>query len=169
MKLILGLLALFAVIVALGIAPNCWTLVESVDINSGRIRQRHYLCGVCVHEAVSETSLSIEILPNEFDAPADWHSVYEFCPPWSHHSPMCAFAHASNQVEQVEATWRFLRFNPAAKHQVAKDVLYLWRRDGQSGSASEYLGKLWEALGSRGENGKAIDIVDLPSPESKEK
>jgi len=161
MKWKIGLAVLFTIV-----ATFCWTGTESIDINSGRVRQRQYFFGVCVHETISETCLSRQVGIDAKRAPAKWHAMIELWSPRSSISGTYCYRYggAAILLEEVETMWRQLPFTPAAKDQIAEHFLNLLRREDGCQSAMEYMER-FEILYSRNEGAKPIDAVDLPSPE----
>lgn len=74
---------------------GCWPVLvwsrlncscEDIDINSGRIRHRRYLLGICVYTTVEETSLSRVASAGGAVESANWRCVNTFSP-LVHHSP----------------------------------------------------------------------------------
>lgn len=155
-----------------GVGLGCWPLLvwsplnctcEDIDINSGRIRYRRYLAGLCVYTSVKETRLS-RILSESTDVgSADWHVANTFSP-LVHHSPHHMYHGAIHQVHQIETIWDLYSFTPAAKQQMARDVVSLWHSDEGYHPVNYYLNEL--ESGASGRQDTTIDAKDLPTIEA---
>jgi hypothetical protein len=160
---LLGALAIW--VIGLGCWPfltwsrlNC--CCEEIDINSGRIRERRYLLGLCVYRSVRDTSLSRVVSAGGQPEAADWRSVNTFSP-FVHYSPHYRYHGAVNDVERLTTCWDLCDFSPVAKQEVATCVLSLWHSDEGYRAVSDYLNKLESVVEKR--QGSVIGIEDLPS------
>lgn len=151
---------------------GCWPLLfwsplnctcEDIDINFGRIRYRRYLVGLCVSTSVRETSLSRIISYTSALGSADWHCANTFSP-LVHHSPHYSYHGAINQVHQLEIFWDLYNFTPAARQQMARDVISLWHSDEGYDPVNYYLIELESVVSGRQDT--TIDTKDLPTIEA---
>jgi hypothetical protein len=173
--LIVFLVAVLIWVVGLGCWPvliwsplNCWC--DDIDINSGRIRYRHYLVGLLVRSSIEETELSRLAVAEGKEEPPDWHTSNTFSP-FVHHSPHYTYHGASSQVRQLEMMWGCAPFTVAAKRQIARNILLLWQRDRDYHSVGQYLNEFDSLLNRRWtmvhprewiESKDPIDTKDLP-------
>lgn len=166
--------AILATLAVWAVGLGCWPFVqwsplncrhECVDINSGRVRHQRYLLWTCIYETVEETSLSRLVAGNTADKPPDWRAVNTFSPLVSH-SPHYHYHAAIVQISMLDMMWNSVPFTPAAKRQMAQDVLSLWQAGEGYFPVGEYLSKFEPLYRRELANGEAIDAKDLPTTES---
>jgi hypothetical protein len=164
------LVVFFALLPFWVVGLGCWPLVarstvEEIDINSARVRRQRYTLGLCIHESVEPSVLTRLAGADLPEKPADWRRVTTYCsrvrisPHYRYHS-------AVNQIRVLESIWGLRTFTPAAKRQVARDVLLLWQRGEGYGPVDHYLRELDSISRPWHGNTKPIDTEDLPSPDS---
>jgi hypothetical protein len=163
----LGVVALLWVVVLGGWPFITWSPLncrcEDVDVTSGRLRYQQYLLGFCLSETIEDTCISRLVSPNGSELPAIWHRVNTFSP-LVHYSPHHSYHAAIGQIKLVEGMLSTANFTLAAKQRIAKDILFLWQRDGSYFSVGDYLDQL-EVLVEKSiaSPQKPINVADLPS------
>jgi hypothetical protein len=149
---------------------GCWPLLvwsplncshHDIDINSGRVRHQGYLVGLCVCEVVEETTISRLLADEVSQKPASWQRVSTFSP-MVHHSPHYRYHAAISQIHEVDRIWELAQFTPAAKRQMARNVLSLWQRGEGYGPVSKYLESVYQVSHERQKHNKTVDVKDLP-------
>lgn len=166
----LGALLTGLVIWAVGL--GCWPFVqwsrlncshEDIDINSGRVRTRHFLLGFCVSESVEESDFSRVASSDTVDSSPAWHRVNTFSP-MVHYSPHYRYHAAIWQAREIEQLRHFAEFTPEAKRRMARDVLSIWQWEEGYYPVNDYLTRVESLIPDRGE--KTISEQDLPTIES---
>ncbi|MDB5345117.1 MAG: hypothetical protein JWP89_3494 [Schlesneria sp.] len=113
-----------------GVAIVVWCIQfkqSSVDLMSGRERDRFSICGLCVREQVRETSFS-KILQSGGSAEPDWRVVFEtgpvqrVSPHFTHHSTPTTLKEAVLVGELLEAP-------EGVRRKKCEQVLELLRHD----------------------------------------
>ncbi len=167
------LTALLAVVTIWVIGLGCWPLFmwsplnrscEDIDINSGRIRYRQFLLGLCVYTSVEETSMSRLVSDDAQAIAPHWRLANMFSSPFGHYSPQYLYGGAISHVRQIEQAWNVFAFTLEAKRQMARDVLSLWQSGEGSSPVGEYLNELDSMFSKRSH--ATIDIGDLPKVEA---
>jgi hypothetical protein len=131
---------------------------QDIDINSGRVRHIRFLIWVEIDENIQETWLSLAAVGR---GPPRWHRVSTFSP-GTGHSPHYLYHSAVAQIEAIEKLDELVKFVPAARAQVANQVLQLWQH-GSDDAVAEYLDELSRIVMSLHQKGiKKLSIHDLP-------
>jgi hypothetical protein len=99
------------------------------------------------------------------DMPAEWHVVNTLSP-LVNHSPHHRYHAAILQISTLDLMWGSASFTPAAKRQMARDVLSLWQSGQGYGPVSDYLDLVEAVWSKRLENHAPIDSKDLPTGKS---
>jgi hypothetical protein len=117
-----------------------------------------------VTSTIRHSSLTSALSPEDFlRRPADWHPVTTLSP-GQHHSPHHSFHGAIFQTHMLESCWETGKMDQAARREMARHVLHLWRDSGNYHRAGDYIEEVWEKAGEAKKGGKAKGVHDLPVP-----
>jgi hypothetical protein len=119
---------------------------SEIDINSGRIRHTRYLFWRPFTRSVEDSVLTRALSPEDLAGrPADWHTVV-------------------TQIREMEMCWEIGKMTPAARREMGRRVVRLWREAGSYFPAGEYIQTAWEKALEAEKQGKVMDVDDLPVP-----
>jgi hypothetical protein len=160
-----GLVVLACILLLLfNIVP--WARIDSVqqevDINTGRLRTtRHFLGTVRVR--VEDSPLTQALTGEDLrGVQPDWQLVTIFCPSFDRQSPHHRYFGAATQIFALQDLWASASFAPAAKREIARQLLKLWQTSGDYHSARGYMFNLYDcACVPRGAG--TIQLTDLPA------
>jgi len=153
-KLIWAVVTFVLVLVAVGlILPGVYSALrkwpklgcrfDDVDINTGRIRQTHYLLYCKMSEKIEDSILTRTIGTFPDNVQPDWRHVYTspILGRYPYHPP---YILAISQVREVDRIWQLCSFSNEAKRHMARTILDKWQSDGKSSGAKEYIRGVWD-------------------------
>jgi hypothetical protein len=112
---------------------------RSVDLSTGRKRDRQMIAGICLHENVRDTAFSAQLqgahhgIPDAVDLPADWRVFSEtgafqhFSPHFTHHSTPTLLHESVIVGDQLRAT-------PEERRRIGLLMLERLRKDDRTGA-----------------------------------
>ena len=117
-----------------------------------------------VTSSIRDSVLTGVLSPEDLSVrPADWHPVTTLSP-GQHYSPHHYFHGAIFQIHMLESCWETGKMTPAARREMARQVMQLWREEGRYHRAGDYIEAAWEQAGEARKRGKVMDMNDLPVP-----
>ncbi len=171
----LGFVGLVIILVSIGLlllaAENAsskwarlWCEYDDVDINTGRIRQTHYVLYCKVSEKIEDSILTRTIGEFPDGVEPDWRRVNTF-PLGRRYSPHYVYHGAIAQIRGVEMIWQSCPFSDEAKKHVARTILHRWQSDRSYFRAGRYINDVSSTAREKVESDpKAIiSVADLAS------
>jgi hypothetical protein len=134
---------------------------DDLDYDSGRIRHTKYLFYCKISDNIEESSLTKALGEKALQGQTpDWHAQ---CLTALWGDANCRRGLAIQEIDSIERIWDRQPFTDGAKRQIAKNILYIWRRDGEFFTSREYISELCQLIPQGvSANVKSLDITDLP-------
>ena len=152
--------ALVVVPVLVSISPGgLGRRVHDVDIRTGRVGSYSEFMFWRTPRTVRDSVIS-KTLPAVAGTAPNWHIVQTFEGARHVHT---AYHGAISDLRSLDTLWQMVPFTPAAKRQVAAEVLRLWQSQGDDYEAGRYIQDVSQA-GFRvaDRSGAAVTVADLP-------